>query len=218
MIKLHPAIVHFPVALLSTAALFAVISLFRKNDFFKRAAFWNLFLEVIGAIAAVLTGLIEEQNLIHNEEIHQILIKHKFTGFAIMILSQILLTWYWVRKNKFGRKEYVLWVLFLVIGTAMIIYQGFLGGRMVFEEGAGVKPMELQMQKEGESAGSHSHSNSGGHDHINDKDTSSSKMIHPASGHDHKNSHDTSSLKKTIPEQNSKEVKGKKKELKDMKY
>ena len=209
MIKLHPAIVHFPVALLSIAALFAVISLFKKNDFFKIAAFWNLLFGVIGAVAAVLTGLIEEQNLIHNEEVHQILVKHKFNGLAIMILSQILLTWYWVRKNKFKRNEYILWVSSLVIGTVMIIYQGYLGSQMVFEEGAGVKPMELQMEKQGESPGSHSHSDaSGGHEHGGD--TSSSKKMQPPSGHDHKNRQDTALSKKTVPE--------KKKELKEMKY
>ncbi|MDP9229865.1 MAG: DUF2231 domain-containing protein [Bacteroidota bacterium] len=221
MIKLHPAIVHFPVALLSIAALFAVISLFIKKDFFKEIAFWNLLLGVIGAVVAVLTGLIEEQNLIHNEEIHQILEKHKFTGFVILILAQTLLTWYWVRKNKFGKKEYILWVLFLVLGPAMLTYQGFLGGKMVFEQGAGVKPMELQMKKE-----SHSHSNSAEQDHTNDHDTSSSKQTmpekmhdHPGSEHDHKNGMDTSSSKKSIPEKNQdiQEVK-KKKKLKDMKY
>ena len=209
MVKLHPAIVHFPVALISIAALFAVISLFRKNDFFKVATFWNLLFGVIGAMAAVFTGLIEEQNLLHNEEVHKILVKHKLNGFAIMILSQILLTWYWVRKNKIGKKEYALWALLLVISSVMIIYQGFLGGRMVFDKGAGVKPVELKMQKEGESPGSHSHSDaSGGHEH--GQDTSSSKKIQPASGHDHKNGHDTASSKKTVP--------GKKKELKEMKY
>jgi len=209
MIKLHPAIVHFPVALLASAALFAVISLFRKSDFFKIAAFWNLLLGVTGAIAAVLTGLIEEQNLVHNEEVHQILVKHKFSGFAIMILSQILLTWYWIRKNKFSRNEYVLWVSSLVIGTAMIIYQGYLGGRMVFDKGAGVKPMELQMQKEGGSPGSHRHSDASG-EHGHGGDTSSTRKIQPASEYDHKNGQDTSSQRKAVPE--------KKKELKDMKY
>ena len=229
MIKLHPAIAHFPVALLSIAALFAVISLFIKKDFFKEIAFWNLLLGVIGAIAAVLTGLIEEQHLIHNEEIHQVLEKHKFTGFAILIFAQALLTWYWVRKNKFAKKEYILWVICLVLGTVMITYQGFLGGRMVFEQGAGVKPMESQLKKE-----AHNHSNSAEqdhtneHNHTNDHDTSSSKKTmpekmhetHPGSEHDHKNGMDTSSSKKSIPEKSHdiKEVKGKKKILKDMKY
>lgn len=91
----------------------------------------------------------------------------------------------------------------------MIIYQGFLGGGMVFDKGAGVKPMELQMQKEGESPGSHDHSNSGGHEHSNSQDTSSSKTNQPASGHDHKNEQDTTS---------SQTVSEKKKELKGMKY
>jgi hypothetical protein len=143
--------------------------------------------------------------------VHQILVKHKFNGFAIMILSQILLTWHWVRKNKFGRKEYIFWVSSLVIGPIMIIYQGFLGGRMVFDEGAGVKPMELQMEKEGESPGSHHHSDAEeGHEHHNRQDTSLSNTIRPASGHEHNKEQDTTSSKKAAPE--------KKKELKDMKY
>ena len=128
-----------------------------------------------------------------------------------MILSQILLTWYWVRKNKFGRKEYILWVSLLVIVPVMIIYQGFLGGRMVYDEGAGVKPMELQLEKEGESPGSHHHSDAqGGHEHNNHQDTSSSKKIQPVSGHEHNKGQDTASSKKAAAE--------KKKELKDMKY
>src|SRR5687768_946270 len=141
--ELHPAIVHFPISLLTIAALFAVISLFTKKEFFKAFAFWNLLLGVIGTIAAVLTGLMEEQTLVHNDAIHEILEKHKMNGFAILVLSFTLLTWFLVRKNKFRKNEYILWVFFLVISTAMIFYQGYLGGRMVFGEGAGVKPMEV---------------------------------------------------------------------------
>jgi uncharacterized membrane protein len=209
----HPAIVHFPIALLSIAALFAVLSLVVKKEFFKEIAFWNLLLGVIGTIIAVLTGLIEEQNLVHNEEIHQVLVKHKFTGFGILILSFTLLTWGWVRKNKFRKKEYILWVLFLALCTGMIFYQGFLGGKMVFEQGAGVKPMEQHMEKEGDSMHSHSHA---GHDHGNAQDSSSSKKtmqddmqhVHSGSGHE-VNQQDTS--RKPVNKE-------KKKELKDMKY
>lgn len=219
MIKLHPAIVHLPVALLSIAALFAVISLFRKKDFFKEAAFWNLLLGVIGAIAAVLTGLVEEQDLVHNEAIHQVLLKHKFNGFAILILFQVLLTWFWVRKNKFGRKEYIFWIFFMVLGTAMITYQGFLGGKMVFEQGAGVKPMELQMEKEGDSTNSHSHSGNG-HDHKNGQDTASTKKAMPVKKpHIHSNSEeDHTNIQDTSKNQNTNGAKDKKKKLKDMKY
>src|SRR5687768_5091426 len=141
MVKLHPAIVHFPVALISIAALFAVLSLFRKKEFFKEVAFWNLLIGTLGALAAVLTGLMELKGLVHDDAIHSILEKHEFTGFAILILSLTLSAWFWLRRNKFSNNEYKGWVVSLLLGLAMVTYQGYLGGRMVFEKGAGVKPM-----------------------------------------------------------------------------
>jgi uncharacterized membrane protein len=210
MIELHPAIVHFPVSLITIAALFGAMSLFTKKELFKEIAFWNLLFGVIGAIAGVLTGLIEEQNLAHNDEIHQVLVKHKFTGFGILILSFVLLTWIWVRKKRVGTGEYFAWVLFLVIGTAAVFYQGFLGGKMVFEQGAGVKPMEQYMEQESDSTKPHSHSNSG-HAHGSADDTTSPDKTKPQ--HDHSTTpHEHTNKRDTIPS------KDKKKKLKDMKY
>ena len=195
MIKLHPAIVHFPIALISVAAIFAVLSLFIYKDLFKKIAFWNLLIGTIGALAAVVTGLMELKHLVHDDAIHIILEKHEFTGFGILILSITLLTWHWIRKNKFGKKEYNAWVLFLVLGLALVIYQGYLGGRMVFEKGAGVEPMESQLEK---SAVSHSHSKSA-YDHdttsLNNTIPGEKQNMQPAA-HDH---HDTSSLKTNEP-------------------
>jgi uncharacterized membrane protein len=218
MIELHPAIVHFPIALLTIAALFGLISLFTKKEFFKEVAFWNLLLGVIGAIAAVLTGLIQEQTLVHNEEIHQILVKHEMNGFIILILSFTLLTWAWVRKNKFTRKEHSLWVLFLLIGTSLIFYQGFLGGKMVFEHGAGVKPMEIHMQMQGDSTNTHGYSNSV-HKHNNVLDTLSSRTFPEKLQHHQVNpGHEPKIKLDTSKKQDSSQEKEKKKELKDMKY
>jgi uncharacterized membrane protein len=214
---LHPAIVHFPVALLSLAAFFAVISLFKKREFFKEIAFWNLLAGVIGAIAAVLTGLIEEQSLVHNDAIHQLLEKHELNGFAILVLSFSLLTWIWVRKTKVGRREYMVWVFCLVLGTGMVFYQGWLGGKMVFEQGAGVKPMESHMEQAGDSTNTHDHSGSG-HDHGNMQDTTSKKAIPKDKPHAHPTgSHHTMSAD-TLRKKDSTPQKEKKKELKDMKY
>src|SRR5688572_11261970 len=196
MIKLHPAIVHFPIALISIAAVFAVISLFSKKNVFKELAFWNLLIGGLGAMAAVITGLMELKTLVHDDAIHSILEKHEFIGFAILILSLALLTWSWARKNRFVKKEYTAWVFFLVLGLAMVTYQGYLGGRMVFEKGAGVEPMESLLEK---TAVSHSHSKSV-HDHsttsINDTTSQGKQDMDPEAAHVH---HDTSSLKKNVP-------------------
>ncbi|NII26343.1 DUF2231 domain-containing protein [Pseudoflavitalea sp. X16] len=216
MIELHPAVVHFPIALITIAALFGAMSLFTKKELFKQIAFWNLLLGVIGGIAAVLTGLIEEQNLTHNDEIHQVLVKHKFTGFGILILSFALLTWIWVRKNRIGKGEYITWVLFLVIGTAAVFYQGFLGGKMVFEQGAGVKPIEQYREHGGDSTKPHSHSNLG-HDHGSAKDATSPDKTKPQ--HDHSTTpHEHTNKQDTSKKQDSVQSRDKKKALKDMKY
>ncbi|MFN4315323.1 MAG: DUF2231 domain-containing protein [Chitinophagaceae bacterium] len=216
MIELHPAIVHFPIALIAIAALFAVLSLFFKKEFFKVAAFWNLLLGVAFAIAAVLTGFIEEQTLVHNDEIHQTLVKHKFTGFGILIFSFILLTWGWVRKNRFRKGEYAAWAFLLVLGTAAVFYQGYLGGKMVFEQGAGVKPMEQYMEHESDSTKPHSHSYSeqahGSDDDSTSPDKTKPKRDQSSTPHEHTNKKDTSKKQDSI------QSKDKKKELKDMKY
>lgn len=216
MIELHPAIVHFPIALITIAALFAVLSLFSKKEFFKGAAFWNLLIGVVCAIAAVITGFMEEQSLVHNDEIHQALLKHKYTGFGILIFSFILLTWGWVRKNKFRKGEYVAWAISLLLGTAAVFYQGFLGGKMVFEQGAGVKPMEQYLDHGSDSTKGHSHSNSG-HEHESADDATSPGKTkpqhdHSSTPHEHSNKQDTSKNQDTI------QSKDKKKQLKDMKY
>ena len=224
--ELHPAIVHFPIALLIIAGLFAVLSLFTKKELFREIAFWNLLLGVIGAIGAVLTGLIEEQSLVHNDEVHQVLTKHKFNGVGILILSFALLTWVWVRKNKFRKSEYIAWVLCLVLGIAAVFYQGFLGGKMVFEQGAGVKPMEQYMEHEGDSTKPHSHSNSTenqgqssqAHDHGKPNDATSTNRTEKTQ-HDHSTSgHANMNVQDTLKKQDSAQIKKKKKELKDMKY
>lgn len=219
MIALHPAIVHFPVALITIAALFGAISLFIKQELFKEIAFWNLLLGVIGSIAAVLTGLIEEQNLAHNDEIHQVLIKHKFTGFGILILSFVLLIWIWVRKKRIGNGEYIAWVLFLVLGTAAAFYQGYLGGKMVFEQGAGVKPMEQYLEQGDDSTKSHSHSNSS-HDHDKAQGSSPQQKAMPdKTPHDHPSStHQPANSQDSAKRKDSNATKEKKKELKEMKY
>jgi uncharacterized membrane protein len=54
--ELHPKVVHFPVALLFTFALFELLGTVLKKDYFHKAAHIILFLGVIGSVFAVLSG------------------------------------------------------------------------------------------------------------------------------------------------------------------
>ena len=54
--ELHPKVVHFPIALLLTYVALELIGIVFKKEFYQKAAHLLLFLGVIGALFAVLTG------------------------------------------------------------------------------------------------------------------------------------------------------------------
>ncbi len=204
MENFHPAIVHFPITLLFLAGLFGLISLFWKREFWKDLAVKCLSIGVIFAPIAVLSGLLEEQSLKHNEAIHEILVKHKTNGFIILSVSLILSLWYWFRKRLMGNKEYSVWATLLFLGSILVFYQGSLGGEMVYGHGAGIKPLESSMEDHSGHKHGPDEKNGGNKEKINnqhsEKDTSETKH------HDGKH------------EEAKKDSVSKKKQLKDMKY
>ena len=54
-------------------------------------------------------------------------------------------------------KEYILWVICLLLGSVLVLFQGYLGGEMVFGKGAGVKPMESMMESQEKKGSGHEH-------------------------------------------------------------
>ena len=153
MLKLHPAIVHFPIALLLLAGLFGVISVFANREFWKDLTVKFLITGVILTPLAVLSGVMEVLHLRHNEAIHKLLTIHQYNGFAILAFYLLLLGWYWFRRKVIGNREYIPFVFCLFLGSMLVLYQGYVGGEMVFREGAGVKPMEMMMEERGHEHG-----------------------------------------------------------------
>ena len=54
--ELHPKVVHFPIALFFSFALFELLGTILKKDYFHKGAHLLLLLGVIGAVFAVITG------------------------------------------------------------------------------------------------------------------------------------------------------------------
>ncbi|MFY9308229.1 MAG: DUF2231 domain-containing protein [Bacteroidia bacterium] len=150
---LHPAVVHFPIALLLLTSLFGFISIFVKRDFWKDITLKTLIAGVIFAPIAVVTGLVAEADMKHGG-IDKMLMLHKYNGVAILFFFQIMLVWYWLRKLLMKSTEYKFWVLCLVFGGCLVMLQGYLGGELVFTKGMGVKPVEEGMESGGHDGGS----------------------------------------------------------------
>ncbi len=144
METIHPMIVHFPIALLLTATFISTLAVIFKNkrEELKIVLYWILILGAISALAALFSGLYESERVIHDEAIHKIMEVHKFLGFVIASAFVLITLWFIIRKRKIQFRELLIITLFLIGTSSVLVYSAYLGGKMVYEEGAGVKPME----------------------------------------------------------------------------
>ncbi len=166
METIHPMIVHFPIALLLTATLISVLAvLFRKKrEELKIVLYWVLILGAISVLAALFSGLYEDERVIHNDAIHQVMEVHKLLGFIITSALVLITLWFVIRKRNIRYKELVI-IMILLIGTSsVLVYTAYLGGKIVYEQGAGVMPMEKYIMEMPGGSMMHNHDGEAGHE------------------------------------------------------
>ena len=144
--QLHPKIVHFPVAFLSIYALLEITGVLSKKEFFKKAAYLFLFLGVLSAVVAVISGnqasdiasqwedkgAIIPFGLISQHEEFATITLWYFTG--LLVLRTFLV----VKKKYTGMIQYIFIVL-AIIGGYLIYETGDLGGKLVYNHGVGTE-------------------------------------------------------------------------------
>ncbi|MDH4099535.1 MAG: DUF2231 domain-containing protein [Nitrospirota bacterium] len=135
--RLHPAIVHFPIALFTASLFFDLLSLLLNRHDFRKTAFHLLALGVLSAIAAIGAGLMAAETADAPEDILTI---HSRLAVATTVLFALLLGWRAKTGNFSSPRLFPVYLVAAVIGAVMILTVGFWGGHMVFEEGAGVRP------------------------------------------------------------------------------
>jgi uncharacterized membrane protein len=139
--NIHPLFVHFPVALLLAAAGFYFLgALLRKDELFA-AGKWTLFAGALSTIPAVWTGWVAANTVAHDEEVHQIMMKHQTLGFVLLGLSAILSLWLLIMRANIPAKGRIFFMIALLLMSGLIMQQADFGGRLVFLKGVGVKPV-----------------------------------------------------------------------------
>ena len=152
--RMHPLVIHFPIALLLAYVLLETIGVVFNKDFFPKAAHLFLLLGVLGLVAAVLTGNSAEsiarqwakaganipRDAIENHEDFANTTLWFFTGLLV-------LRTYLVLKKKFtGYFKYI--VLVLAFAGVFFIYQtGYYGGNLVYRYGAGTDIIKSEIKK-----------------------------------------------------------------------
>jgi len=135
--NIHPLIVHFPIALLSAAALMYWLGFLVRRESWQWSGLWTLVLGVLGAAAAVATGLYAAPGVMLAPSVKTALLAyHKQTMIAVLILSAALALWAIAARPMPARGRGA-FLAMLVLVVALIAKGADYGGRMVYDYNAG---------------------------------------------------------------------------------
>lgn len=154
---LHPATVHFPIALLLLGSALTLLHLLRRPPVDLKTTIWLLFgFGWVGGAVAVLTGLLAQVNLPPDAPYRTVLNFHIGAGLAVLLVYGFLLYRGWLyrgaRAQKARQKRGVAtadllddaaargWItVVVVVGAILILTTGWYGGILVYTFGVNVQ-------------------------------------------------------------------------------
>jgi uncharacterized membrane protein len=141
--QLHPAAVHFPIALLASGAAVAGMRL-RKSApaWLSLAESWLLWLGTFAAWGSLGLGLLAERFAPHKPLAWEVLADHKSLAWwtcAVFTALALLRLWASDRvrdPDRWRRVQLVLWLG----GLVLLLATGYHGGELVYDFGMGLTP------------------------------------------------------------------------------
>ncbi len=132
---LHPAAVHFPIALLCLGLAAAWLSLSRRAPaWLEPAVSWLLWLGSLAAWCAMGLGLLAEKTAPHVPPAWEALADHKTLGFWSVGLFTALSLWRKLWPERWRLPFALAWALCVVV----LLATAYHGGQVVFDFGMGV--------------------------------------------------------------------------------
>jgi uncharacterized membrane protein len=134
---LHPALVHVPTGLWPSALIFDIVSRAsagHADPAFAMLSFWAILAGLIVAILAMPTGLADWWDIKPEKPAHKLGLWHMGLNFAVFVLFAINLAMRWNQPLLVSTAQLIL----SIIAVAILVVSGYVGGRMVFDQGIGV--------------------------------------------------------------------------------
>lgn len=140
MSPLHPILVHFPIALFTVSLAADVIGRLRSSVTANTLGFWCLVLAALGAVGTVAAGFSDMVRADLAEATHRFVHLHRDIG--LVLLAGLLLLagwrgWVWRRRPPADRAGWP-YLLSASAVFAVLVFQGWFGGQLVYGLGAGV--------------------------------------------------------------------------------
>ena len=134
-LEIHPAIVHFPIALTTVAALSAIVYFLTRAEWVRWFAPVLLSLALLGAVGAYFSGESAKDRAVKLGVPEAAIEKHEETGIWGLGVTAFacLLAW----ATHAGRRGVWLSTALAVAASGIFLWNGHLGGQLVFIHGAG---------------------------------------------------------------------------------
>ena len=136
---LHPSIVHFPPVLLLSAAVIYGVGILRKRPQLEVMGFLFHGAGLIFCILAIFTGDYEADRLAGDTSLQAAIGRHENLVMIATYAFGVMGIWAFLRQK--GAFVWEKW-LFLLVFSGLVVLLGIgahLGGKLVYEEGAGIQ-------------------------------------------------------------------------------
>ncbi len=134
----HPVLIHLPLVALTLAVAIDILALNSRFARWPSAPSLLWVLGLVGALIAIGTGLIAYTRVEHSELAHAEMVVHR--NFALLATALLLVTGFWRWKRPFAVGAALLGLL----GAAILVRVGYLGGDLVFRHGTGIPTETLE--------------------------------------------------------------------------
>ncbi len=139
-LPIHPSLVHFPIALLLTGTIAAILFRLWPHPAGEQ---WGVYALLAGwalVIPALITGLIDKSALPPDSYENQLANLHTTGMIAMWVIYGVALYLHFIWKKKDALAGSKLWAWFglLLLAALLLILSGHQGGRLVYELGVGM--------------------------------------------------------------------------------
>lgn len=141
MKPVHPILVHFPIALLPLSVAADLVGFFAHVPSLSHTGWWALLGAAAGGVATVAAGFFDMSRADLTEEVHVRVHRHMYVGLVLLTVIVGLAIW----RGFLYFDDLIVPMLYLdlgVLGVALVGLQGWLGGKLVFDDGVFVRQQD----------------------------------------------------------------------------
>ncbi|MCQ6279003.1 DUF2231 domain-containing protein [Bacillus sp. EB600] len=134
---IHPIMVHFPIALIIIATCYDIILMITKRKVSPKQGLWLWILAFLSAWIAVGTGPEEDARGNTNVLHYHSQLADVTTLIAFLVVA--VRVFFMVKKKELVRFSLIVYCILALLCTVSVLSVGYFGGKMVYDQGVGVK-------------------------------------------------------------------------------